>query len=372
MSRPDWMPTPEQELLLDAALAPPDQANAAWRRWRAGVTRAETDQVAFQVLPLVWHNVPGIDPEDSFLPILQGVHRHAWIQNQVMMQLARDVVGDLSGAGIDTLILKGVALSTLYYPEPGTRSMTDLDVLVPRADVRAAMEVVRGRMQPSDPRAEERVSVQHAITFHDPAGRELDLHWYSLYRPSRDDEFWTAAQPLDIGGMTAKALCPADQLLHVCAHGAWWHRSPTVRWVADAVLVLRAEDALDWERFCRQATEREVSLSVADALGYLRSRFGAPVPAEIPDELRRAPASASQRIASRAVMRPPARMPTMLRSLLFHWELHRRLRALEANGTGSRSFPAYLRAFWGYDSYWDFSRYAVRRALAGHREEPPE
>jgi hypothetical protein len=371
MSRPDWLPTPEQELLLDAALAGPDEATAAWRRWRAGTTPAETDQVAFQVLPLVWHNVPEIDPGDLFTPILQGVRRHAWIQNQVLLQLARDVVSDLGRADIETLILKGVALSTLYYPKAGTRTMTDLDVLVPRESIGAAMGVLRERMEPSDPRAEERVSVQHAISFSDPAGRELDLHWYSLYRPSRDDGFWAAARPLDLGGVTTKALCPADQLLHVCAHGAWWHREPTLRWVADAVLVLRAEEELDWDRLSRQATERDLSRSVANALDYLRTRFGAPVPSEVPGELRRVPASPTQRIASRTVMNPPARMPTMVRSLMFHWELNRRLRALEGNGS-RRSFPEHLRVFWGYDSYWDFSRYAVRRALGGHRGQAQE
>ncbi len=371
MSRPDWMPTPNEELLLDAALAGPDEAAAAWRRWRSGTTPAATDQIAFQVLPLVWHNVPEIDPEDEFVAILQGVRRYAWIQNEVLLQLARDVVGDLDRAGIDTLVLKGVALSKLYYPEPGTRTMTDLDVLVPRRAADAAIDVLRRRMEPSDPRAERRVSVQHAISFHDKDERELDLHWYSLYRPSNDDAFWAAARPLDLGGVTTRALCPTDQLLHVCAHGAWWHRDPTLRWIADAALVLRAEEGIDWDRFRRQAAERDLNRSVADALDYLRSRFGAPVPRELPGELRRAPASRVQRIASRTVMNPPTRMPEMVRSLMFHWELNRRLRALEGNGT-RRSFPDHLRIFWGYESYWDFSRYAVRRALEGRRGRAPQ
>jgi hypothetical protein len=369
MSRPDWMPTPDQELLLEAALAGPDEATRAWRRWRAGITPAEADHVAFQVLPLVWHNVPAINPDDPFMPVLQGVRRYAWIQNQVLLQLARDAVGDLTAAGIDTLILKGVALSTLYYPEAGTRTMADLDVLVPRQAAEAAIGVLRERMTPSDPQAERRIGVQHAISFHDPAERELDLHWYSLYRPSGDDEFWAAARPLDIGGLPTKALCPADQLLHVCAHGAWWHRVPTLRWVADAVLVLRAEDPFDWDRLCRQARERELTRSIGSALDYLRTRFGAPVPAEIPGELRRAPASTTQRIASRTVMEPPAAMPTMVRSLMFHWELNRRLRSLARNGSSAPSFPRHLLGFWGYESYWDFSRYAVRRAFTGHRGE---
>jgi hypothetical protein len=372
MTRPDWMPTPDQEVLLDAALAEPDEAKTAWLRWRADKTPADVEQVAFQVLPLVWHNVPEIDADDPLTPILQGVRRHAWINNQVLLQLARDVVGDLAEAGIDTLILKGVALSTRYYPEPGTRTMSDLDVLVPRGDIARAMGILRNRMQPSDPQAEHRVSMQHAIAFQDPEGRELDLHWYSLYRPSRDDEFWAAARPLDLGGVSTRALCPGDQLLHVCAHGAWWHRVPTLRWVADAVLVLRAEAAFDWDRFCRQATDREVTRSVADALDYLRSRYGAAVPAEVPAGLRRAPASRTQRVASRVVMRPPAWTPTMLRSLVFHWELYRRLRELETNGSRPRSFPEHLRQFWGYDSYWEFSRYALRRAVEGHHAEAPE
>jgi hypothetical protein len=63
-----------------------------------------------------------------------------------------------------------------------------------------------------------------------------------------DDDFRAAAEPVTFQGNRLRILSPTDQLLHVCGHAARWGEVPAIRWVADAVLILR-EGPIDWQRF---------------------------------------------------------------------------------------------------------------------------
>jgi len=49
-----------------------------------------------------------------------------------------------AAAGIPIVLLKGVALAHLIYPNPSLRPMVDVDVLIDVADTRAAVQVIRG------------------------------------------------------------------------------------------------------------------------------------------------------------------------------------------------------------------------------------
>src|SRR5262249_16277247 len=143
----------------------------------------------------------------------------------------------------DTIILKGSALLTLYYKDPGLRAMSDLDVLVRTSDVETAMALLGrwGWTSQVDIPART-VPVTHSLLFRDAEGPKLDLHWHVLWEScgrGMDDDFWAAAVSTDVAGVQTAALCPADQLFHACVHGVAWNPVPPLRWAADAVLVLQ-------------------------------------------------------------------------------------------------------------------------------------
>jgi len=98
--------------------------------------------------------------------------------------------------------------------------------------------------------------------------------------------FWEGAEKCSFGGADAAVLGPTDQLFHVCAHGLQWDWHPQVRWVADALTVLR--EPIDWERLGRLASEASMRVRLARAMRYLRERWDAPVPAEMAGELESA------------------------------------------------------------------------------------
>jgi hypothetical protein len=353
-------PTPAQELLLAAALSEGGEAVAAWEAWGRVADVDGADPGSQRLFPLVYRRLAAAGVDDPRLAKLKGVYRFSWSRNQLLFHQGAAAVRALREAGIDTLLLKGAALATLVYRDPGVRPMDDLDLLVHREDAPRAMDVLRAAgWRPASERPEERLAVWHADYFVDAGGRALDLHWNALWQLSDDADLWAGSVPTSLNGVPTRALGHADQLLHVCVHGLRWASVPPIRWVADAVLVVRsAGDELDWERLVRVARANDVTLAAGRALGYLREAFAAPVPASVTGEL----AAARKPVHERLAFRAHAGRPAPHRMLAVLWDRHRRL-------PDRGSFVSFVQRHSGVERKAALPGHLVRKLRAGRWRE---
>lgn len=308
-------PTPHQKLLLQAALASGEPALAAWVQWRheVDIENDVLDLGSFRLLPLVYHNLKQNGASDLWMERLRGIHHQAWVQNQIQFNACVAVLAALHQAGIETLVLKGAALTRDYYPTHGVRPMGDFDVLVPTHQTSQAV-VLLGELGwlPTDrPLArldQAYFEIRHAQNFATPEGRQLDLHWHVLpnaVADSVDHHFWTASVPLSIHQVKTRALNATDLFLHVCVHGATWAPVPPVRWVADAMMILKkAGDQIDWDRLVFMAALCRASLALEATLTYLQETLAAPIPPNL-----------FERLAGNVVSKEERR--------LFHCQTHR-------------------------------------------------
>ena len=279
-------PTPLQELLLRSALLDGEPCFQAWRQWHGENGMERLDHGSFRLLPLLYWNLHRQAVQHPMMGILKGIHRRAWVENRLLSRRLAPALETIHGAGIPTLMIKGAALGRLHYADVGLRPMNDLDVLVPEE---RAMETIRlleehgwrqttngnFRMQKSD------LSFRHALQFVSPEGLEIDLHWHALYLAcfqSADEAFWKNSVPMEFEGIPTCTLCPTDQLIHACAHGLMWSEIPPVRWVADAVVVMRSA-AIDWERLTSLTDQLRIVLPVREGLRYLADSLDVGVPA---------------------------------------------------------------------------------------------
>lgn len=300
-------PNAGQELVLKAALGSGARAVEAWRAWRRSVDIAEVDAGSFRLLPLLYRNLTsqGCDPEE--LGKLKGIFRQSWCRHQVGLHALAGVLRALQDAGVETIVLKGAALALLCYRDPGVRPMKDLDVLVPPARRTEADDAVQRQgwrpLAMVDPDA---IAERH---YSAAGGKELDIHHYLLpydRYTGADDSLWSAAVPLEIEGVVSRALAPADQLFHVLVHGVAWNQVPQVRWVADAVTVIRsAATRLDWDRVLEQTTRRSFVPAVRSGLDYLRRTFEVDVPADVVRRLDAVQVSRGHRLEHWARQRGP-------------------------------------------------------------------
>ncbi len=220
----------------------------------------------------------GIQAPPAVRRQLQGLylrHRHA---NQVRLRVLREILVAFEAAGIQALVLKGAALVHLVYAEPALRPMSDLDLLVSRADVRRAQALLAElgfdaplppgpalphRHLPVASLQTEGLLVQ--VEVHYKLSSDYFDHlisrarWRLARRWARDQGagMTAAPRPLALAGQTAHTLSCEDMLGHLCQHlashvNAW--ESGRLIWMADVVsLAERFAPEIDWELVRRQS-----------------------------------------------------------------------------------------------------------------------
>jgi len=127
------------------------------------------------------------------------------------------ILNQFAAQGIDCLVLKGMALAYLTYPDPADRTMVDIDLFVRSGDLRRATEVLAslgyrtaGQYQTYQ---EELIRFGGELAFQRPQGPLVELHWMmEQYERLRgliridEDALWRRAISYPINGIQVKTL----------------------------------------------------------------------------------------------------------------------------------------------------------------------
>src|SRR6516162_2449398 len=183
------------------------------------------------------------------------------------------------------MVLKGAALIPLCYRDSGLRPMQDFDLMVPASKVELAMELLeRAGWRSRFGYPEKRISIRHSTPYRNNKAQEIDLHWHVLgecWNFNRDEIFWKTSVPLTIVGQQTRTLDPTNQLFHICSHDVGWNEVPPIRWIVDALIVLRVfSSEIDWIRLPDVAKTYHLNLPLHNALSYLQRNFQVSIPTE--------------------------------------------------------------------------------------------
>ncbi len=372
------LPTPAQMLLLRAALSQGPEALAAWEQWAREEGLDHPDGGSFRLLPLVHKNLAAHGYQGAQSATLRGIHRQAWSRNQVLFHQVRPFLEEARAAGTPVLLLKGAALAFQVYPDAGCRPMNDLDVLVPASSARQLWEKLesagwRAVYWRPQPLRESFFRFRHAMDFEAPKGGRVDLHWHALSVccHSRADElFWQDLRPLEFQGIPVQTCSPTAHLLNLCVHGIVWNDAPPIRWIADAVLLLRRFPSLEWGSMIEAAVSLDIVPYLHRALAFLRSNFDVPVPAETLGRLESAPVSAAA-AAEFARDSEPFAVRTAWEDLLAFYARWRRALGGASPLRNAPGFVRHLQYAFELESASALAgqlvRSAVRRSAAGQR-----
>jgi hypothetical protein len=293
-----------QENLLKAALLQQVPAcRKALEQWSAQVNIDHIDGGSYRLLPLLYRNLRKHGIQHPLLAKLQGIYKMAWYRNQMLFHHTAIVIAEFRKMKIDTLLFKGAALALRYYPDPGTRPMQDVDILVHGNNARSAINwFIKAGWAPTEraflasysPKDSYFQSV-HGDGFNNDLGYEIDLHWHVMAEccfDAADEFFWSGSLPFESGEITSRSLNDSDHLVQTCVHGARWNEVPPLRWIADALMILNSPDShIDWERILRTAQDFRLNLQLAQTLGYLEQCFDAPIPNKVLEALNSTPKS---------------------------------------------------------------------------------
>lgn len=374
-----WKPSPEQELLLRAALWQNDAAREAWLKWYATTRIEGLEHGSYRLLPLLYLNLASLQIQHPGMTRLEIIYRHARSRNLLKLRRAAGALKAIQSVGIPTMVLKACAMIPLYYRDPAARPMADIDILVPTEQAPQAIRTLESAGWEPVKSLSEQMSREYFLRMHAHTLRtrdtiELDLHRHVFSFETRadgDDELWAGAIPVTLDGVETTALNPADQLLHICAHGAEWNPTPPVRWVADAYVLLR-ESEIDWQRLLLHASLYESVLIAQHALQYLREAMQAPIPAHVIDALGQLPVSRQERIRYEFLVTPHSEHNAAVK-VWYHYGQFRRLDQVYKHEKWFLRFPAFLRDTWGLPNLRAVPKYMTRFAAnwIARRLAPP-
>lgn len=288
--------TGEIDLLL-AALAPADDAAAAWRRWRVDHDLDGAHGRAHDVFPAVAANLSA-DELGEDAGRLAGIRRRTWATNQLRFQVVGAALDLLQPLDETPIVVKGVALATTAYPHVGDRSMGDIDLVVGPDLFDEAFDLLAAAGWREGP-SSRRASYAHALSVFDAEGNEIDLHrWVMFPRFCRTPETWSErAVSIEVAGRPCRRFAFADELVFAVVHGVGPEFTSSIRWPIDAArLIDRAagssvpetDRAAFWNDVVDSADELEVGVPVAEALSFCAEHLGIAVPSNTLQALRTA------------------------------------------------------------------------------------
>lgn len=359
------IPTLEQTLLLRACLLSGADAATAWQAWRGRVVFDDMDAGSFRLMPLLHHNLRRENIDDPLLGRIKGIYRQIWSRNQLLFHESAAVMLAMQAADIPVLVLKGATLANKLYPDAGQRPMADFDFMVPFAETGRAHEILRqcGWKYVEAVPLERTVWSSHASKWDNKNARQIDLHWHLLpgWRlPGVDDDVWTRAAKVQIAGSPFPSMSATDLLWHVCAHGAIGDEVPSIRWVADAWMILHHDrEPVDWEQFLESVQRRSLGFSVGCALRYLKDGFNAPVSVRVLETLESVPPSWLERWEQRIVSRPRG----LLGALPLHCVNYLRQTRHDSLWQKITGVPFFFRRTWGVPHVWGLPGYAFKKML---------
>jgi len=298
----DWLPNEDQELLLKAALFKNESLYGIWNDVK-NISLDNLDPASQRLLPLIYSNLQNHGIDDSAAKRLKFFHRQTFLRNQILSDKAEEILAIFHSADIQTLVLKGLALNRLYYRSSAVRPMADIDLLVKRKNFWDGNKILTSKKWQT---GEKKLSLHYEIApscqFVDQTdGSELDLHWQIMrdcWNANETKALWVEAIPVNIGDTKTLALSHTHQLFHICWHGARYNFVPPIRWVADAVLILRnAESNIEWDKFVEITRLYRVDLPIYISLKYLKENFVSLIPDKVLSELKNISTSRFQKMA---------------------------------------------------------------------------
>lgn len=283
--------------------------------WGQFVTLAHTQGMA----PLVFEHVARAGLLDTMPDAIRAQfardYQQTLVNNRRMKTVLMRVLSALAARRIPVVPLKGLMLAERLYGNMALRPMSDIDLLVRRADVGHVIQILRALgFAPAEGLARPTgfYALTSAVVVYAQAnGITIEVHWElfgtAAYRAALPaPRVWHGAQPLEYLGQPVYGLDLGDELRYLCVHAAAQHRLARLIWLADiAELVRSLPDGWDWPAFAAATRAAGTALPVAVALAFCHEALGLALPSGILDELRLAGAGPAEQAAWDAVSDEP-------------------------------------------------------------------
>jgi hypothetical protein len=219
----------------------------------------------------------------------ENTARNLWLT----AELCR-ILQAFEAARIEAVPYKGPALAVYAYGNAALRRFVDLDILVRKADMLRAMELLTADgfvcgAPWTNAQAALLLRTQHNLSLSRDEGRLIvELHWElasSLFASSlQAGDVWGRLETMRLNNAAVNCLSSEDLLLSLCVHGSK-HHWERLAWICDIAELVKRRTDMNWnlvlERASAEGYDRMLFLGL-----YLAGRLlDAPLPQQVKAKL---------------------------------------------------------------------------------------
>lgn len=225
-------------------------------------------------------------------------------RNLAIIGALREVLAQFQKAGIAGIVLKGIALAERVYPNIALRGMSDVDILVRKADLFHVDELLSSLgYTPKDSSATKAIHnpVGYLASLEyrrkDPSPLNLHVHWHpvntsvpaALFAERIDtDRLWEKAALTAVADSQALMLSPEHQIIYLCEHALRiGHSFDRLILVCDIFYTIKAfENVIDWDFIIEESRRFNLSRFVYHGLSIVKRHTSLDIPEECLAKLR--------------------------------------------------------------------------------------
>jgi hypothetical protein len=271
--------------VIAAGHADEGRAAAAFREWLA-TTDIETCQFPEQrLLVRIASRFPEKRLEVAERPRLNGVVRKLWTQARLALSNATPALKKVREAGVELLVLKGMAQAALDVRNLKGRIAYDIDVLIRAGDLPEALSILhadgwRSARGESQLFLRQRGTRFRSLNLVKPPFGDIDLHSRAYLTTGAtsapETGLWARSARTRLIDVDVSVPSPTDRLMNAIAHGVpdAHHHSD---WLADCAQLI-GEGTVDWPLLVSLAEELAAPAQAALVLLYVHEVLGHPVP----------------------------------------------------------------------------------------------
>jgi hypothetical protein len=282
-----WPSGSRQLLVIAAGHADDDRAAEAFVEWLATTDIESCHFPEQRLLVRIANRFPETRLKVAERARLNGVVRLLWTRSRLALDNAAPTLKALREAGVELVVLKGMALTALDMQNLKGRIAHDIDILVRVADLPVTLSVLdgagwRSARGESSLFLRERGGAFRSLNFVKPRFGDIDLHTRAYlttdWRQEAESGLWARSTRTKLLDIDVLVPSPTDRLLVATAHGALdAHRHSD--WLIDCAQLVGG-GGIDWPLVARLGEDLGVAAQVTLGLYFLRDVLGYAIPEE--------------------------------------------------------------------------------------------
>jgi len=272
------------------------------------------------------HRVP-----EAIVDQLRSQAQSRTVRNLQYAEELHDIVRTFENRSIRALPFKGPVLAEYVYGDLSLRAFGDLDILVHRADVSAAVDALEDcgyEWVEAAPRLDDSPLLGGPLTRPMVCEYELERGNHTVeirWRVGESElpfgiEFetmWERHDTAQVAGVALPVLEPEDRILVLAYHGTK-HNWCLLKWVADFAVAVETTE-IEWPRLVRRAKAHGLERKLLLGIALVTDLYGVSVPEQVEQRLRED--DRAERLAARIeteLKTPPPERPTSRERLVYN------------------------------------------------------